>query len=225
MAKFEEFLDSYEGKIQRVKALFGLDSLKVIFDKLSHQLKVDQDLLYFDDGHEFPGVFIFGTKFYASEMGEQEFKRVLGHNSLNFKILSAYKKLSLTQKQVKVSDILNEIQDEKKDSLQIHGILRRILTLSYYLNWNLKKDDNDFEGDSVIEIPDLFMVKLKQRFNFEMLSAIYEDKNLFFFMNSRGKLNIVFKNLDFFTKEDVEKLVIPVLKKVFDFNDITTSCE
>lgn len=225
MADFKDFINSYESKIQRVKALYSLDSLKIVLDRLNQKQEVGQDLIYFNDGHEFPGVFVFGSFFYASELGEQEFKKVLGNNSLNFKILSAYKKLSKTQKKIKISDILNQIHNEKKDSLQVHGVLRRILTLSYYLNWDIQKDNSDFEGDSFIQIPDLFMVKLKQRFNFDILSAIFEDENLFFFMNSRGKLNIVFKNKDTFSKNDIEKFVIPVLKKVFGIKKIEISSE
>lgn len=226
MANFRDFLDSYEEKIQRINSLFGKENIGVIYDKLEHDNQVDKDLIYFNDGNkEFPGLFIFGAEFYADEMAEQEFKKVLGHNSLNFKILSAYKKVFQKnvqngKNQVKVSDILNEIQDEKKDSLQVHVILRRILTLAYYLNWDLKKDENDFEGDNLIEVPDRFMVKLKQRFNFDMLSAIYENEDLFFFINSRGKLNLVFKVKDTFSKKDVEKHVFPVLKKVFNIGSI-----
>lgn len=223
MVKFKDFLDSHESKIQRVKALFGLNSLNIILDKLANCPQVDQDMLYFDDGEEFPGVFVFGSSFYAQELSEQEFKRVLGNNSLNFKILNAYKKLSKENKIIKISDLLNEIQHEKKDSIHVHSVLRRVLTLAYYLNWEMIKDENDFEGDSIIKIPDQFMVKLKQRFNFEILSAIYEDENLFFFINSRGKLNIVFKNKEFFTKRDIQKNIFPVLKKVFQIEDISFS--
>ena len=141
-------------------------------------------------------------------------------SSLNFKIYKAYQDLSKNKKKVKITDILNKIQDRRKDSLDVHKYLKRILTLAYYLNWNLEKDSNDLESDSFVKISNTFLHKLTQRFNFDIVGAIYENNDCFIFLNSRNKLNLVFKNLDNFEKKDVEKIVIPTLKKVFKLKKV-----
>ena len=71
-------------------------------------------------------------------------------------------------------------------------------------------------------MPDKFLVKVKQRFNFDMITSVYEDENVFIFLNTRGKLNSVFKEIDQFTKKDVEKYVIPALKNAFGIKKIIT---
>ncbi len=219
--EFKEYVKKFEKRLKLVSDLYNKKELNIGFDILNKKKKTGDEILYFKDGkEEFTGLFVFGFQFFLNEIGEQEFKKHLGQNSINFKIFRAYKSLKKKQKKVKVSDILNQIQNKRKDSLELHNFLKRILTLAYYFNWDIEKDKSDLEGDSFIKIPDKFLISVTQRFNFDFIGAIYEDENLFLFLNVRGKLNLVFKDLDCFVKSDIKKLVIPVLKKVFKIKKV-----
>lgn len=218
---FKNYMKRFEERLILINNLFDKKELCLSFDKLKSENKVDHEILYFKhNGDEDTGIFIFGFKFFLQENKEQEFKKILGQNTLNFKIYKAYKDLKKSQNKIKVTDILNHIQNERKDSLDLHKYLRRILTLAYYFNWDLVKDKKDLEGDQFIQIPDKFLIKVTQRFNFDIAAAIYENDDLMMFMNSRGKMNVVLKDLDCFTKSDIEKLLIPTLKKVFQIKKI-----
>ncbi len=219
---FKTYLKKFEKRINLVNSLFDKKELIVSYDKLISEKKVDHEILYFkfEDKEEI-GLFLFGFEYFLKELGEQEFKKVLGQNSLNFRIYKAYSTLKKKQRKIKVSDILNFIQNEKKDSLDLHKILRRVLTMAYYFNWELEKDKKDLEGDSIIKIPNQFLTKVTQRFNFDIVAAIYENEDLFIFLNARGKVNLIFKDLDFFNKKDVENLVFKALKKVYSIKKIT----
>jgi hypothetical protein len=222
MVEFKEYVEKLEERIKMITSLFESDKLVISCDILKDKELSDYELLYFSDNihAEEAGLFVFGSQFFTDDLSEQEFKEHLSLNALNFRILRAFKELKKTQKRVKITDILNQIQDKRKDSAQLHVILRRILTLSYYLNWNVKKDKTDLEGDSFIEIPDKFLFKLKQRFSFENICSVYENKDVFVFLNSRNKLNFVFKNQDTFSKEDIVKSVLPTLRKIFKIKSI-----
>ena len=223
MVDFREYMYKLEERMKLITSLFDSKKLVISCDILKDKEFSDYELLYFsDETHpmEEPGLFIFGSQFFVDDLSEQEFKEHLSLNALNFKILRAFKELKKSQKKVKITDILNQIQDKRKDSAQLHVILRRILTLSYYLNWVVKKDKSDLEGDSFIEIPDKFLFKLKQRFSFENICSVYENADVFVFLNSRNKLNFVFKNKNEFSKEDIIKSVLPTLRKIFKIQSI-----
>lgn len=223
MVDFREYMYKLEERMKLITSLFDSKKLVISCDILKDKEFSDYELLYFsDETHpmEEPGLFIFGSQFFVDDLSEQEFKEHLSLNALNFKILRAFKELKKSQKKVKITDILNQIQDKRKDSAQLHVILRRILTLSYYLNWIVKKDKSDLEGDSFIEIPDKFLFKLKQRFSFENICSVYENADVFVFLNSRNKLNFVFKNKNEFSKEDIIKSVLPTLRKIFKIQSI-----
>jgi len=219
--EFKEYIEKYSQRIDEVSNLFNCDDLTINFDRLVSKKKVSYELLYFNFlNKEIAGSFIFGFNFYVKELEEQEFKKILTHNSLNYKIFNAYLSLTKNQKEVKISEILQLIQDKRKDSMQVHVLIERIMSLSYYFNWSLKKVKNDFEGDYLIKIPNKFLNKLKQRFNFDIVTQIYENEDLFVFINPRGKINFVFKQINDFTKSDVKKLISPALKKIFSINSI-----
>lgn len=221
--EFKTYVEKYLHRIERINSLFNLKELKIGYDILSNKVKKAQrELLYFNfDSEEDSGAFIFGFNYFISELNEQEFKRLLGQNSMNYKIYKAYYDLSKSKKKIKISEILNKIQDGEKDSLEIHKLIERILSLAYYFNWNLERDKKDIEGDSFVEMSNRFLLKVKQRFNFDIISSVFENDEIFIFLNVRGKLNIVFKNLDEFNKRDIEKKVLPILKKIFGINKIT----
>lgn len=217
MADFKDYIQKVQNRLSFIENLQENKHITLSYDSLKKSMKTTHELLYvsISGEDEFPGIFVFGSQFYIDDLNEQEFKHKLSLNSLNFKIMRAYKRLKKKQDSVKVSDILQEIQDKKKDSSELHIILRRILTLAYYLNWNLKKDKNDIEGDSIIAIPDRYLLRLKQRFNFDVMCSIYENEEVFLFLNSQGKLNLVFKEKDEFTRRDLETLMPTLMNKVF----------
>lgn len=217
MKNFTEYVEKVQSRLQFVENLQKNKHVTISYDSLEKSTTTDSEMLYFtlEDGSEHSGMFVFGSQFYIDDLNEQEFKHKLSLDSLNFKILRAHKRLSKKSKQVKISDILQEIQDKKKDSSELHIILRRILTLAYYLNWDMKRDTQDIEGDSFITIPDRYLLKLKQRFSFEMMCGVYEDEEVFLFLNTRGKLNMVFKDKDEFSRRDIEKIVPKLMSTIF----------
>lgn len=222
-----EFIDYVNNTLQKfdlLKSLFGMQELIVSYDILSKNAKTDQELLYFKlKDKEIKGLFVFGFDFFVKELKEQEFKKTIAQNAINFKIYNAYSILKKTQKKVKISDILNKLTNERKDSLVVDKYLKKLLSLAYYMNFKLEKADGDIENDYYIEIPKNYMVKLKQRFNLDVIHIVYEDENAFVFLNAKGVLNFVFKNKDNFESCDIEKILFPILKKVFSIKEI--SCE
>jgi hypothetical protein len=205
-----------------IDSLFSLEKLVISYDILGKKVKeTRRELLYFHlNNLEESGIFIFGFDFFVSELSEQDFKKHLSSNPLTYKIYNAYHILLKKQKKVKITEIINIIQDDSKDSQKVDEILSRILTLGYYFNWEMEKDPKDLEGDSFVKLPDKYLFKVKQRFNFDVMTSVYENSDLFIFLNSRGKLNVIFKGLDTFTQNDVESLVIPSIKKVFGIKSV-----
>jgi hypothetical protein len=220
---FQTYMQRYLSRIQLLCELFGTEELTLHYDRLSAQDEVDHEQLYLTDGKEERiGAFIFGFQFFLAEQGEQEFKRLLGLNSLNFRILHAYKQLKQHQRKVKVTDIVNHLQNRQKDSGEVHQLIQRILTLAYYLNWRLERDKKDLEGDYIITINDRFLQQLTMRYNFDVLASVYENETFFCFVNARGKLNVVFKEKESFTKDDIETMVLPKLEDIFGIERIVT---
>ena len=163
--EFKTYIKKHSDRIQRIEKLFHLNKLKISYDMLSSKIrKTKRELLYFEyDGVDETGIFIFGFEFFIKELEEQSFKKYLGMNSLNIKIHHAYSHLAKKQKKVKISEILNFIQNKKKDSHDIHKFLRRILTLAYYFKWELEQDKKDLEGDYFLKMPDRFLVGVKTK--------------------------------------------------------------
>ena len=117
-------------------------------------------------------------------------------------------------------ETMTELLKNGESSYKTNKILERVLTLAYYFDWPLKKDEGDFEKDYFVEIPNNFLIRLKERFNLEVLSTIYENDDFFMFLNAKGKIVSVFKNFDEFSKVEIEKVIIPALKKVFGVKKI-----
>jgi len=220
--EFKDYVDNTLQKFDLLKSLFNKEELIIGYDILSKEIKTEQELLYFKfKDKEIKGLFVFGFDFFVKELKEQEFKKTITQSSTNFKIFNAYTTLKKTQKKVKVSDILNKLTNERKDSLIVDKYLKKILSLSYYLNFKLERAEGDIENDYYIEIPKIYLVKLKQRFNLDLIHSIYEDENAFIFLNAKGVLNFVFKNKDNFESCDIEKFLFPILKKVFSIKEVS----
>jgi hypothetical protein len=218
----------YLGKLNEVHNLFNSNELSISYDQLSTKDEVEQELLYFkEDGKEKKGIFVFSFPYYIKELEDQEFKKMLGQNSLNFKIMNTYdllKKESSKKKNskgVRVNEILSRVS-WKDDKLKNNPkILRRVLTLSYYLGWDLKKDKDSFDSDFFIDIKDSsYFNKQKQRFNLDVAIPINETSEYILFINLKGDLNFVFKNKCIFTKQDVENITIKSLKDTFKIKTI-----
>lgn len=220
--ELKSYLKKSKKRIESIISIFEKEELKLSFDKLETEKIVDHEVLYKNlNDEESELLFVFGFDFFEKELEDQEFKKMINQNSLNFKVLKAYYDISKKKKEVLVSDILNQIQDKEKDSLQLHQFLKKILTQAYYMGWKLEKKNCDIDSiDYSIEIPKNFLVKVKQRFNFDIVSQIYENDNLFIFLNAKSKLMLIFKNRDMFTKVDILKEVNPVLKEIFGVNEV-----
>lgn len=219
--EFKSYLEKINQRNKFLLSIFGKDTIIINPDKLLTEKSVDHEILYFKDKNsEQDLIFVFGFDFFIKGLEEQEFKKNINQNSLNFKIIKAYNQAKIENKIVRVADILNNIQDKNKDSLELNHILRKLLTQAYYLGWDIKKDKNSIDNDYFIEIPENWIFKIKQRFNFDIISTIYEDNNLFMFMNGKNKIIIIFKNKDEFNLLDLESIVYPIIKKIFQIKQI-----
>src|SRR5262245_29639553 len=132
--ELKDYVSKLKGRFEQVEQLFDKKELVLAFDKLKKEEKVDHEILYFEEGqNEKTGIFVFGFDFFIKEFNEQEFKRKIGYNPLNVKIIAAYKKAAQKEKKVRVSDVLHELHNTKKDSVDVHPYVRRIMSLSYYM--------------------------------------------------------------------------------------------
>jgi hypothetical protein len=213
--ELKKFLLREIDKANNILNLYKLNEINIIFDKLNTEKETDQEVLYYKNGTEKELMFLFGFDFFVKEIEDQQFKKLINEDALFFRIIDAYFKAKKKYKKVKISDILNEIQNKEKDSLELHKYLEKILTQSYYLGWSLERDKKDFEEDFFIEIPDRYMLKMKQRFNFEILEKIYEDANIFVFLNSKTKICCIFKHKNKFNIENIKKEVFPFIENNF----------
>jgi len=219
--EFKNYVINTMQKFDLLNSLFNRNELNISYDTLVKEEKIDQELLYFKlKDKEIKGLFVFGFDFFVKELKEQEFRKQISQSSNNFKIFNAYFQIKKSQKKVKISEILSKLANEKKDSPIVDKYLKKILALSYYMNFKLEKAHADIENDYYIEIPNNYLLKLKQRFNLDVVHIIYEDENLFLFLNAKGVLNLVFKNKDEFNKSEIEKYLSPILKKIFKIDKI-----
>ncbi len=223
MEDFKKIVFKLKKRYDNLSNLYDVPELFISFDKLDNDKKTNQELLYFKTSEieEFPELFIFGFNFFIYELREHDFKRYLGQNDLNFKIYKAYYELNKNSPRIKISDIINFIIKTSKDSDKKNKILERIMALAYYFEWDLEKDIKDIEADYYVKIPNNFMIRLKQRFNLAVISIIFENKDFFIFLNAKGKMICVLKDKNEFNKEDIEKTLFPVLKKIFKIKKIT----
>ncbi|MCA9486682.1 hypothetical protein H6501_01940 [Candidatus Woesearchaeota archaeon] len=221
---FKETIDKYANYLTSLSQIFGKDELTVKYDRLKNEPKVKYELLYFAiKQKEVEGVFVFGFEHYLYEYTQQEMKRTLGHNSINLSIFMAYHRLSRKSRQsIRVSDLAKEAAVNSEDTLLIHKFITRICTLAYYLGWKLTPDTKDLEGDYFVEIPERFLLKLKQRFTFDMSVPMYENAKLFMFLNSKNKIVCVLKDKDEFSISDIEKILFPTLKSLFQVKDVVS---
>lgn len=223
----KKYLNKSVERLKLLDEIFSNKQLTIVCDKLKNETKVNHDVLYYKNSNqENELIFMFGYDFFIKELADQEFKKKINQNHLDFIIYGAYNKIKATKKKfekIKISEILNQIQDKEKDSLEIHKFIEKILTQSYYLNWKLEQDKNSIENDYFIEIPDNFLIKIKQRFNLDIINNIYEDSKLFIFLNGKGKLILIFKNIDEFTKENVKNEVFKAIKIIFNLTKINVN--
>jgi hypothetical protein len=221
--ELKKFLERTKEKADNILNLYNSDEIIINLDKLSKEVETDHDVIYYKSeksNEEKEFIFVFGYEFFIKELEDQEFKKLINEDAKFFKIMDAYFKAKSKFGKVKVSDILNEIQDKEKDSLELHKYLEKILTQAYYLGWPLRRDQKDFEEDFFIEIPNRYLLKMKQRFNFDIIEKVYENEELFIFLNAKTKLYLILKNKNYFTQNDIIEKVIPAIKEKFQINEI-----
>ncbi len=213
---FSEKIDHYIDKYGFLRSLIRSKNVVVSLDRLNNEKEVDQELIYFkDDNKEHKGIFVFSYDFFLKELKDHDMKRYLGPNFLNLQIHHAYLKLKKQIKNVSVNDIIEEIvkRDECCGFITKNKILKRILTIAYYHNWELKKDDNSVvDSNYFINMPNDFK-KLKQRFNIHNSITILDDDKYFFFINGKGDLTFVFKEKSVLNKQDICELLDIFLKE------------
>ena len=208
-------LKHYIKKFSVIDVLYGAKELKIGYDTLAKQKKVDHELLYFINGKsESKGIFVFSYDFFVKELKDREIKKILGHNFLNFRIHSAYCSLvSGKNKKVRINDIMNYVTKDDA-TISRNRILKRVLALAYYHGWDLERVDG-IDIDYTVVIPEDFKKKLKQRFNVDIFMNLVDDKDVWFFINLKGDLVFVFKQKSEFSREDVEKVVSDYVKGEF----------
>lgn len=219
--ELKEFLNEQNSQLNGLLGLFGKKKITVSFDTLKHEKETDSESIYvkLDNKNEME-VFVFGSLFYEKELDDQNFKKKLSQNALNFKIYVAYNELKKEQKKVKVSEIINKIQYRRRDPVTLNNLLKRIMTLSYYLGWGLERDKNDLEGDFYVDVTTDYTVSLNQKFNLDTVFSICDCDTGYFFLNSRFELTIVIKDKRIFTKDDVKKQVEFCMKEKFAIGEI-----
>lgn len=217
-------IEHYKNKLNSINELYNKKQLNVTYDRLQQEKQVDNELLYFKESkNETKGTFVFSFDCFLKELKNQEFKKYLSYNALNFKIYNTYLKLKKSKAKnadVNVNEIIEILSKEHQDYLNKPKILKRIFTLSYYLNWNIKKKNNSIDSDYSINIKSKFIQKIKQRFNLDIAILLKEDEEVLFFVNQKGDLNIVIKNLEYFNKDDIQKIVVPILQNEFKIKTI-----
>ncbi|MFW6286271.1 MAG: hypothetical protein ACOC16_04080 [Nanoarchaeota archaeon] len=214
-------INHYMQKLNTISKLYNQNELLISFDRLKNNKEVDYELLYFTNKEktEEKGLFIFSYKAFIEELKNQESKKILSQNFLNFRIYTTYEKLYQKSKIVKVSEIL-EILNKNDPNLSKNRILNRLFTLAYYHNWNFKKDENCIDPDYFIEIPNNFTKRPSQRFNMDIFLEIKNTKKILFFINLKQDLILVLKEYQNFSKDTLKQIVQKQLKDEFNIKKI-----
>ena len=221
-------IEHYKNKLDIISNIINNKELKVSYDVLKESNKTNQELLYFKtNGNKEKGLFIFSFPFFIEKLKDHEFKKMLGANSLNYQIYLAYNDLKKSCdlnskcKGVKVSEIIDKLTKNSKSTVAKPKLLRRILTLSYYLKWDLKQDNEAFDTEYFIKLDNDFIEKQKQRFNLDVAIQIDENNSYLLFINLKGDLCLVLKEKNKFYTNTVEKDIFPYLQEVLNIKKIT----
>jgi len=221
---FKSKIKHYSNKIQNIESIYEKEELLVSFDKLKSKEKTISELLYFksdEENFEKKGLFLFGNNSFIKHLKDNEFKEKLGFEHLNYQIYNSYFKLKKQSKLnfgISINSIVDDICLDSEDILYKNKILKRILSLVNYYNWEMKRDEKAIDSNYFITIPE-HLSKPKQRFNVDISIIIQNNEEYLFFVNGKGDLCFTFKNLDEFTKTDVEN-VMNIFKKEFKIKKI-----
>lgn len=228
MNKFFEKVKHYNSKLEEISKLQNLNELNISFDRLNSEENVNQELIYFSCDEsckckekERKGLFIFSQDYFFQELNDQEFKKILGKNMLNLLIKDAFNKVKNNNNEAKINEIIESIMNEFKSFKYIsrNKILKRILTLMYYFNWDMKKVEEEIDSNYIISIPEDFGQRLKQRFNLEIMLEIQDNSKYLFFVNAKGDLCLVLKNNSSFSKDNLNP-IFDMIKKEFNIKKI-----
>ena len=212
----------YIAKLESICDLYGSDSLRIGFDRLDKKKRVDFELLYFLNGEsEKKGIFVFSYISFVKELKDQGLKKILSHNILNFRIHSAYRRLSKKDgDMVCINDIINLIC-KNDPTISRSKILTRVMALAYYHGWRFERKEGAIDTDYCVAIPSDFRCRMKQRFNVDMYKNLVDDRDVQLFINNKGDLVFVFKQKDDFTRVDIEKVLGSYLKDEFKIKKIS----
>lgn len=167
-----------------------------------------------------PTLFVFSASKYIEELEEHRFKTLLSSSSRTLKIMQAVQMAKKTSKSDKVSiaQIIKEL--DTKSIQESHKYISHILSLSYYFKWNIEQKEGEIDTLACLEIPDTFLLKIKERFNLDNMLSLYENENICMYLNGKNRLIAYFKTKDEFSKKDIETYIFPALKTTLQFEEI-----
>ncbi len=175
----------------------------------------------FEVGAKNPTLFVFSSQKYIEEIEEHRFKTHLSSSAKTFKLMQAIKEVKDSNENNKVS-INQVIRALSLESIQeSHKYISHLLSLAYYFNWEIERKEDEIETSSCITVPDLMLLKIKERFNLNNMLSLYEDNSICIYLNAKNRLICYFKSKEEFSKQDILTEIFPALEKVLQFDSIT----
>lgn len=167
-----------------------------------------------------PLLYVFSANKYIQEVEEHRFKQLLSVSAKTIKLMQAIKKAREKHNKLKlsISQIIEQLDTHSNQ--EKHNYISHLLSLAYYLDWDIEKESNDIETLSYILAPHSFLNPLKERFNLSNVCSIYEDEKIAMYVNSNYEVIAFFKIQEEFSREDIKKIIIPALKETFYFNRV-----
>lgn len=167
-----------------------------------------------------PLLYVFSANKYIQEVEEHRFKQLLSVSAKTIKLMQAIKKAREKHNKLKlsISQIIEQLDTHSNQ--EKHNYISHLLSLAYYLDWDIEKESNDIETLSYILAPHSFLNPLKERFNLSNVCSIYEDEKIAMYVNSNYEVIAFFKTQEEFSREDIKKIIIPALKETFSFNRV-----
>lgn len=175
----------------------------------------------FEVGAKDPTLFVFSSQRYIEEIEEHRFKTHLSSSAKTFKLLKAIKEVKdeLNTNTVAINHIIRALSLESIQ--ESHKYISHLLSLAYYFNWEMEQIEEDIETQSCITVPDVMLLKIKERFNLNNMLSLYEDNSICIYLNAKNRLICYFKSKKEFSKDDIIQEIFPALEEVLQFNSIS----
>lgn len=167
-----------------------------------------------------PLLYVFSASKYIQEVEEHRFKQLLSVSAKTIKLMQAIKKAREKHNKLKlsISQIIQQLDTHSNQ--EKHNYISHLLSLAYYLDWDIEKESNEIDTQSYVLAPHSFLNPLKERFNLSNICAIYEDEKIAMYINSNYEVIAFFKIQGEFSREDVKEVIIPALKETFSFDKV-----